>query len=575
MISPWKGFLIAVFLFGVHAASAATFTVNKSGNGYGTDTHDVAPGNGVCSDSSGFCSLRAAIEETNALSTADTINLPAGTFTAETGPLVVASGANLTINGTGSTTSIVQGETSSAFAFHSVFQVSTGAIFNLNLVQITNGRSVKGGGLQILGNNTVNIFNCLFVQNLASSPRAPAGDVTGGAIYSFNSALTLTSVTLRQNSAVSPPGQKAKGAGLFVQGGSLNMSYSLVEKNNSSDASTTPAPANLGVGIALIDVGSASITNSQISQNTSSSTQGVRGLGVYISGTGANSNVLISNSTITGNAAMNGFDNRGAGIAIDGAASGSVTIDQSTISANSVYGTGLGGGVYFDPSGPSQMNLMISNSTISGNATGYRGGGMFITNSGSASTSGRGIVTLQNSTVSGNISVQEGGGIVFGSGNVAANPFQLDLKFATVASNQANVDQYGTEGGGGLYVFSGRATLMNSIIANNVVYGQTTAYDIKGSVILQDYNHIGIISESSLVNFNSTDTVGAAALGPLQNNGGPTFTHLPTNFGSLVDAIPAGVNGCGSTFLRDQRVSFNRVWGGKCDKGATERTYLF
>jgi CSLREA domain-containing protein len=40
---------------------AASFTVNTR-----ADTHDARPGNGVCADSTGRCSLRAAIEESNA-----------------------------------------------------------------------------------------------------------------------------------------------------------------------------------------------------------------------------------------------------------------------------------------------------------------------------------------------------------------------------------------------------------------------------------------------------------------------------------------------------------------------------
>src|SRR5438067_2751993 len=44
------------------ATPAIAFSVNSS-----ADTHDAAPGNNSCADSGGFCSLRAAIEEDNAL----------------------------------------------------------------------------------------------------------------------------------------------------------------------------------------------------------------------------------------------------------------------------------------------------------------------------------------------------------------------------------------------------------------------------------------------------------------------------------------------------------------------------
>src|SRR6185295_14542127 len=51
------------------SAASATLTVNSTG-----DLPDVSPGNGICADSGGNCTLRAAIQESNALAGADTIN---------------------------------------------------------------------------------------------------------------------------------------------------------------------------------------------------------------------------------------------------------------------------------------------------------------------------------------------------------------------------------------------------------------------------------------------------------------------------------------------------------------------
>ena len=87
------------------------FVVNTT-----ADTQDVAPGNGVCADSGGNCSLRAAITEANALGGSNTITLPAGTYTTT---LVAANEdlnaggdfditSPLTINGAGSGTTIIQ-----------------------------------------------------------------------------------------------------------------------------------------------------------------------------------------------------------------------------------------------------------------------------------------------------------------------------------------------------------------------------------------------------------------------------------------------------------------------------------
>ena len=59
---------------------AASFTVNSE-----TDARDANAGDGVCATSIGECTLRAAIEETNALPGADTIELPSGTYLIELG----------------------------------------------------------------------------------------------------------------------------------------------------------------------------------------------------------------------------------------------------------------------------------------------------------------------------------------------------------------------------------------------------------------------------------------------------------------------------------------------------------
>src|SRR5262249_47514094 len=56
-------------------ASAATFTVDSE-----DDATDATPGDGQCATKAGSCTLRAAIQEANALPGPDSIRLPSGTF---------------------------------------------------------------------------------------------------------------------------------------------------------------------------------------------------------------------------------------------------------------------------------------------------------------------------------------------------------------------------------------------------------------------------------------------------------------------------------------------------------------
>src|SRR6266849_5644348 len=55
--------------------NAATFTVNSTVDGV-----DSNPGDGICATALGACTLRAAVQETNALAGADTIILSKNTY---------------------------------------------------------------------------------------------------------------------------------------------------------------------------------------------------------------------------------------------------------------------------------------------------------------------------------------------------------------------------------------------------------------------------------------------------------------------------------------------------------------
>src|SRR5687768_16823281 len=72
-MSSW---IVATFLACAPLASAATLTVNAV-----HDDVDAVPGDGVCQTVTAVCTLRAAIQEANALAGPDLILLPAGTYT--------------------------------------------------------------------------------------------------------------------------------------------------------------------------------------------------------------------------------------------------------------------------------------------------------------------------------------------------------------------------------------------------------------------------------------------------------------------------------------------------------------
>ena len=57
-------------------SSEQNFTVNST-----VDAVDINPGDGICADASGNCTLRAAIQESNSLAGWHTITLTAATYT--------------------------------------------------------------------------------------------------------------------------------------------------------------------------------------------------------------------------------------------------------------------------------------------------------------------------------------------------------------------------------------------------------------------------------------------------------------------------------------------------------------
>jgi CSLREA domain-containing protein len=139
-------FLLGIFLLvtaTLHMASsahAATFTVSST-----TDAVDAAPGDGVCAAATGACTLRAAIEETNALAGPDGISLPAGIYALTIAELRNTS--DLIVSGDGPATTIIDGG-----GLHRVFVNLVGATLGITDVTIRNGNTEEfGGGVRNTG----------------------------------------------------------------------------------------------------------------------------------------------------------------------------------------------------------------------------------------------------------------------------------------------------------------------------------------------------------------------------------------------------------------------------------------
>ena len=313
--------LFAAFSLSTTPAHAASFTVNTT-----LDAPDSNPGDGLCRSTIGNrCSLRAAIQEANALSGADTINVPAGTFiltrsgfddTAANGDLDINS--TLIINGAGQTATIIDGND-----LDRVFHITGGFKVAMNNMTIQDGNQTGtglGGGGIASASGTLFLTNVTLTSNLAFEP--------GGALFNGGSA-TLNNVIISQNNG-------STGGGI-INTGTLNITQSKINGNNSTTGT--------GGGIANT-FGHMTITFTTISNNVAT-----------ISGNGGGMDILggstkIENSTISANTA------NGAGGGIQAGLNAIVTVVNSTISGNSAGTTA--GGVHVNGSTVSFASVTIT-----------------------------------------------------------------------------------------------------------------------------------------------------------------------------------------------------------------------
>jgi hypothetical protein len=237
--------------------------------------------------------------------------------------------------------------------------------------------------------------------------------------------------------------------------------------------------------------------------------------------------------------------------------------------ANCVISDNSGSGV-----GNYSAIVTIINSTISGNFVG-NSGGQFGTGGGINTGGGKlpGNLTVINSTISGNFASLGGGGI-------ASDFSGLTIVNSTISGNSIGDPDYGNGGG----IAASSVTLLNSTVTGNsaatcggvcggtvgignTILNANAAGNIDGSVTSHGYN---ISSDDGGGHLNgpgdqiNTDSL----LGPLQDNGGPTLTHLPMP-GS--PAIDAGDPNFTRPPYHDQRgACFYRVFGRRIDIGSVE-----
>jgi hypothetical protein len=242
-----------------------------------------------------------------------------------------------------------------------------------------------------------------------------------------------------------------------------------------------------------------------------------------------------------------------------------VTLNNCTVSNN--WANDSGGGIYNDVSRYDGVSatVTLNNCTVSGNTAGTNdGGGICNYMIGVYADYTIGIVVISNSTLSNNTAVGNGGAI--------SNTSQTDYGSAVATLHVSNSTFSGNSApGGGIYSSTSdyesfaTVTLRNTILKAGAS-GQNIQ-NVLGTIISQGYN-LSSDNGGGYLSHQGDRINSNPLLGPLQDNGGPTFTHalLPGS-----PAINAGDPNFTPPPLYDQRgPGFNRVVNSRIDIGAFE-----
>jgi len=418
------------FGFGIAPGlQAATFTVNST-----ADEVDATPGNAVCQTASGACTLRAAIQEANALlAVPDLINVPAGTYTltipgrledaAATGDLditdtVTIIGSNGNAAGNPALT-IIQAGTSTATGIDKVFAVNqlgtTAASATFKALTIRHGRNTNGpsagtpptpgtppagcdititfahlgAGIDYFGGlspttSSLTIDNCVISDNIVANTCAPGG---AAGVNADDGNLTITNSTITNNETTN---QTGGGISFFGNSRTMMMTNTIVSLNRAKGDITGAGSGVNGEGGGIFvrqNVnGTVGIHNSQILNNTSESRAG----GIKLESQQTLNTTIDQGTVITGNTSLGTDDgiSEGGGVDISILVGGTTTLTDVTIENNHANGQsgnpsdpGTGGGIY-----NSLGTLNVSLSRITGNTA----------PTGSGLTRAGGTVTAQN-----------------------------------------------------------------------------------------------------------------------------------------------------------------------------------
>lgn len=319
-----------------------------------------------------------------------------------------------------------------------------------------------------------------------------------------------------------------------------------------------------GGGGGIANAGTLTLENSSVESNTTVNNAECCGNAFGAGGIANTGTLVLDQSTVR--------NNEGNGIITTDRA----TLTDSTISGNHALGCD---GCGIQNSG----TLALARSTLSGN---FGGGESFSTFGAGIYNSGT--AAIFNSTISGNSAgVGPHGNCACGGGILNAGTMTLNnstLAF-NVAARDCSGNCLGQTRGGGL-LNNGTVNLSNSILAFNTESSDdpqnpptlTTPSDCAGTLGSQGYNLVQTVAGCTIAGDTTGNLTGVdPLLGPLQDNGGATFTHaLPEASPAIDTGNPVKTGSGGNACLKTDQRNVTRPQDGngdgvsRCDIGAYE-----
>ncbi|MCC7440973.1 MAG: putative Ig domain-containing protein [Bdellovibrionales bacterium] len=327
LLTPEQDYVLS--LKGGSTTVSFPFTL-RADVGYAVDTladeGDSTVNDGFCLTASSRCSLRAALEESDANAAARVILVPNGEYLLGASPITLGTPASeIEVIGESE-----KGVVVNRAALNRHFILSGGSSWRLFRLTLIGGFGLSSGGsISLLSNNsTLTIEECTLAGNLAS----PAAD--GGAIFASanNLAVNVIRSTFSENSATNSGGAIS----FTSNGGTLNITDSWIRGNSTSAA---------GGGAVLVSNGALAVDRTTFSSNSA----GAPGGALYL---GSTDTCLVTNSTFSDNVTTGG----NAGAAIHLAAAGILSVSNSTFYRNL---SGSGGALSLSAGALSMRNSVL------------------------------------------------------------------------------------------------------------------------------------------------------------------------------------------------------------------------